>query len=92
MELKLALMCVGKIGVLGIVCVVLLISIGLIVGLDLDLRRVIAIGMLLRLLLVVVARIIHRCNHAIWSEFRDDDEEEEEKSTDTGAACSNLPY
>lgn len=31
--------------------------------------------------------------HAIWSEFLDDDEEEEdEKSTDTGAACSILPY
>jgi len=29
--------------------------------------------------------------HAIWSEFRDDDEEEI-KSTDTGAACSILPY
>jgi len=53
LELKLALMCIGKIGVLRIVSVVLLIGIGLIVGLDL--RRVVSIGMLLRLLLVVVA-------------------------------------
>ena len=55
LELKLGLVCVGVIRVLGIVSVVLLVrSIGLIVGLDWDLRRVVAIGMLLRLLLVAV--------------------------------------
>lgn len=56
LELKLGLVCVGVIRVLGIVSVVLLVrSIGLIVGLDWDLRRVVTIGMLLWLLLEVVA-------------------------------------
>lgn len=64
--LKLGLIWIGIIRILRIVSVVLLIRcIGLIVGLDLDLRRIVPIRMLLRLLLIVVPWIIHRCQCAI---------------------------